>query len=141
MSKENMISVSFKEGMQLTGHPLVNIVSELTNKNYLFIVDTGASTSYIFPNLFISESMELSPDSGKNICYGLDGNPMESCLINMTFLLEQGKFSHDMFLLETMDTVNTVKETFGIEIHGLLGLDFLVQNKLILDYSSNTLHN
>lgn len=87
---------------------------------------------------FVYEHLKSSftPTSEMNIVMGIDGDKKETMQIeaNLSF---GGQDSKALFsVIDTDKAVAQIQSETGIQIHGILGIPFLIDNKWILDFNN-----
>ncbi len=129
-------NVSFKEAMELLELPVVTL--NVNNNKLKFIIDTGCTTSCI--NESIVKSLNIETKNIGNTHYGIDGNKVALNTCTIDFKLKNKNYSFD-FNTANMDKVFTyIKESEGVQIHGLLGSDFLDKYNYVVDYKDYSLY-
>jgi hypothetical protein len=86
-----------------------------------FLVDCGSDMSYIY-----FEPLGLEKTGEFDSFYSYDGriSPTEKCVYN-----------RDVFhLCDKPGVIRHVEEDTGVDIAGVVGLDFLIRNKIVLDF-------
>lgn len=65
---------------------------------------------------------------------GIDGSTNNVCQVKGTIAFE-GKQSEAIFsVVDATEVVSRVQKESGIQVHGILGIPFLVENKWIFDF-------
>lgn len=115
------------------GLPLIITSSKPT---LCFLIDTGASHNVLFS--FVYAELQhlfsaIEPKSNTTIM-GIDGSTNNVCHVKGTIAFE-GKQSEAMFsVMDATEAISRVQKESGIQVHGILGIPFLVENKWILDF-------
>ena len=127
-----MIKYSLKRGIERAGLPLVVTSSK---PHLCFLIDTGATQNIIFSFVqeYISSSCTILENSAKVM--GIDGMAKGAMQIEATVAFDEKECPVIFTILEANDAVKQVQEESGIQIHGILGIPFLVNNKWILDFN------
>lgn len=104
--------------------------------NLCFLVDTGSTHNILFG--FVYEHLKSSCTATKenNIVMGIDGekNKVIQIEISLSF---GGKNSKALFsIIDTNKAVPQIQSETGIQIHGILGIPFLIGHKWILDFNN-----
>lgn len=138
-AKNNGAKISFKSTLRLVGIPIVTL--ENNNKQYNFILDTGATTSLI-NNSVLNELTNKSTVDGEDLISGLDPSVgYKASRFNIEFKIVNEKFKHQFSALNLNDTFGDLQQDTGIIVHGLLGSDFFKDKKYILDYNEHLLYH
>ena len=132
--------VSFRDTLRKAGIPIITFKQHNLDLN--FIIDTGATTSLINDScLNFIKDKELFVNRN-DIVSGLDPTVEYSTKRYLIPIELNGELLQTEF--NSMDlnaTFDSLKEESGIEVHGLLGSDFLEQNKYVLDYNRKTIYH
>lgn len=116
------------------GLPLIITSSKPT---LCFLIDTGASHNMLF--FFVYAELQhlfsaLEPKNNTAIM-GINGSTKKVGQVKGTLAFE-GKQSEVKFsVMDATEAIYRVQKESGIQIHGILGIPFLVGNKWILDFS------
>ena len=122
-------------GLQKAGLPL--IISE--NNNLCFLLDTGATHNVIFNYVYEHFKKEFKRLDGNQSIMGIEGIYQETPIIEATFNFEGVDYTSSFSVLEASDAMQQVQKETGIQIHGILGVQFLLENKWILDFKKLTI--
>lgn len=132
------ISLPFtiKELEKSSFHPLVE--AELDGKIVNLIIDTGASRT-VFNKNIVAGFPIISIDNEEPFAAGINAERMSIEQIKIDFIKIGGASFYDMIVFSTnLDAIsNLYEEMAGIRIEGLLGCDFLIQYKAVLDFNKN----
>lgn len=125
-------SVSFKESLQLTGLPIITLMSN--NRNFNFLLDSGSKFNVI--NLSELKFTEHKMLEDNHYAHGIDGNMTECkcCDINLNY--NNLKFNQTFDVIELDKAFNIIKNNSGVTIHGILGNDFFIKYKYVLDFEN-----
>lgn len=124
-------------GLQKTGLPL--IVTTCTDdagtvRNMCFLIDTGSTNNILFS--FVYEHFQKSFKSldEQGSVMGFEGQQHETPQIETTFNIEGQSYTSIFSVLDVSDGMKYVQEESGVQIHGVLGIHFLVDNEWIIDF-------
>ena len=130
---KNYKKISFKETMDLLNIPIITFTCNKKKLHFLF--DSGSSYSHISPEA-ISYVGKKSENVGKNIqTIGAGGtlNNNKHCLLKLNYNGEV--YDSDFIVTEQLaQQLESIKKDFNIEIHGLLGGDFLSKYDYVMDF-------
>lgn len=122
--------ISFKESLDLTNLPIVSFKNNDVTLN--FLLDTGSDSAYI--NKSILPQLDYEFTDSKTQMFGIDGNFVENEICSMIISYKDYKFE-SRFNVHDMDApFNQIKESTGVQIHGILGSNFFRRYKYILDF-------
>lgn len=121
-------------GLQKVGLPLILTSGKL--KNICFLIDTGATHNCLFDFVYehFKEEFKLLEDSSGVM--GIEGHYKECPTIKATFNFEEKDYTSVFVVLDASDAVKQVQKESGIQIHGVLGIQFLIENKWIIDFEN-----
>ena len=123
-------------GLQNTGLPLIMTSGKL--KNLCFLIDTGSTHNTLFD--FVYEHFRELLDSSCRTM-GIEGHYKETPVIEATFNFEGVDYTSTFAVLDATDAIAQVQEETGVQIHGVLGIEFLIENKWIIDFEKLTINN
>lgn len=139
---DNKKSYPLNYGLSNTGLPLIAV--EMEGNNLCFLVDTGATLNLldkrVYEHLNKNKVQESKPvDSITN--FGIDGVETKAPRVEQIFKFENGLFKTKFTIFDTSTAFNKVEEESGIQIHGIIGNEFLLENEWILDYQKLAIYN
>ena len=123
-------------GLQKTGLPL--IISG--THNLCFLIDTGATHNVIFDYVYEHFKEEFKRLDGNQSIMGIEGNYQETPIIEATFNFEGVDYSSSFSVLDASSAMKQVQQETGVQIHGILSTNFLIENKWILDFDKLTIN-
>lgn len=132
---KNLIKMDFPLHYSLSrvGLPLIVTSSKPT---LCFLIDTGATHNVLFSFVY-AELQHLFSVLGLNnetSLMGIDGSTKHVSQVRGTIAFE-GKQSDVTFsVVDAEEVISMVQNESGIQIHGILGMPFLIENKWILDF-------
>lgn len=134
--KENsLIRLSFADKFGRLKLPIVSLVNNGAVFN--FLIDSGATYS-IIDTPFL-EQMKYKKLEAEGSAYGVDGNkvPVNYARIELTY--DDYKFV-DEFQIIRVNAFDNIKETEGITVAGILGVEFLERYNFIIDFNDLIIH-
>lgn len=123
--------ISFREAMDLAELPVVTFYQGTEKFN--FLLDTGSNHSHI--SVEAAERIKGVPMVGSENVQGVGGAIAVDRAVNAT--IEYKSKSYEVLLLvgeHLSDTFRAIKETTGVQVHGILGSGFLSDNRYVLDF-------
>lgn len=123
--------MSFREAMDLAELPVVTFYQGTEKFN--FLLDTGSNHSHI--SVEAAERIKGVPMVGSENVQGVGGAMAVDRAVNAT--IEYKSKSYEVLLLvgeHLSDTFRAIKETTGVQVHGILGSSFLSDNRYVLDF-------
>ena len=122
--------IDFSAGFNLTDLPVVTFTQGDEKLN--FLLDTGSNKSLI--NSSVVKKLQHVMLKSDSTMFGVDGNytKVETAVISIFYNGEE--YAND-FMISNLDKPFTnIKKESGVTIHGILGNNFFVRNKSILNF-------
>lgn len=131
ISKEKS-KISIKESIDLVQIPVLTFQDGDTKLN--FILDSGSSHSHI------SRSAEkIITGTPVNVDYSYTtsmGSDAVSEMVETTLKYKSEEFKVKLFINEGLNSsFEGIKKESGVQLHGILGADFLKEHKYVLDFA------
>ena len=117
-------------GLQKAGLP---VIISGTN-NLCFLIDTGATHNVIFNYVYEHFKKEFKRLDGNQSIMGIEGIYQETPIIEATFNFEGRDYTSTFSVLDASEAIQQVQDETGIQIHGVLVIQFLIENKWIIDF-------
>ena len=127
------IYYSLYHGLNQTKLPI--IVVEIEDKYLCFILDTGSTCSLIDSNV-VEYFKDIVEPVGDYCISGIDGTKHEVDVITLPFNFEGHTYKSKFCVKPLLDAFKGIEEESGIQIHGLLGTDFLIEQKWIINFKT-----
>lgn len=124
-------AMSFREAMDLAELPVVTFYQG--KEKFNFLLDTGSNHSHI--SVETEERIKGVSMTGSENVQGVGGAMAVDRAINAT--IKYKSKSYEVLLLvgeHLSDTFKVIKETTGVQVHGILGSGFLSDNRYVLDF-------
>lgn len=122
-------------GLQKTGLPLIITSGKL--KNLCFLIDTGSTHNILFSYVYEHFSDEFKILNNTQNIMGIEGEYKETPIIEGTFNFEGKDYTSTFSVFNTTNAVVQVEEETGVQIHGILGIQFLIENKWVINFDKN----
>jgi hypothetical protein len=122
--------ISFKEAMDLAELPIVTFYNEGAKFN--FILDSGASLSVI--NSGIIDSFPHTKSDYSGTLFGMEGNKVDVSYVEASIKHKDTTYDEVFQVVDMSAPFGTLKEDFGVNVHGILGNSFFKKYKYILDF-------
>lgn len=124
--------ISLKESLDLAEIPIVTFIEGDTKLN--FLLDTGSSDSHIS-----TSAAKLCKASAVDTDYTFttgSGSGNAGKVLNTILKYKNESFTVNLYVSEGLDTsFEAVKSNCGVQLHGILGSDFLRKHKYIMDFA------
>ncbi len=132
--KRERNKMSFMEAFNLTEMTIVTLFNNGHKLN--FLLDTGSNNAYISKSASQIEglSYEVIPTQGTNVT-GSVGQCSCTEAIRISLTYKDYTYNTDLFVLDTLDeSFKSIKESDGVQLHGILGTLFLQKHNFVLDF-------
>lgn len=133
MSNKLEFPISF--GLQKIGLPLIITSGKL--KNLCFLIDTGSTHNILFSYVYEHFSDEFKILNNTQTIMGIEGEYKETPIIEGTFNFEGKDYTSTFSVFNATNAVVQVEEETGVQIHGILGIQFLIENKWVINFDKN----
>lgn len=118
--------------------PLVPV--EVKDKYLSFILDTGSTCSLIDSNV-VEYFKDIVEPVGDYYINGIEGTKHKVEMITLPFTFEGQTYKPKFCVKPLLNAFKGIEDESGIQIHGLLGTDFLLENKWIIDFKECCIYN
>lgn len=119
-------------GLQKVGLPLILTSGKL--KNLCFLIDTGSTHNSLFDFVYNHFKDEFKILGGTQSIMGIEGHYKETSTIEATFNFEGKDYTSIFCVLDASEAIKQVQTETGVQIHGVLGVQFLMENGWTLDF-------
>lgn len=124
--------ISIKEAMDLAQVPVITLYDGDMKLN--FLLDSGSSHSHISSS--IAKQLVGTPVETNYSYTNSTGSDIISKMIESVLKYKNKEFKVNLFVNEGLDTsFEDVKKECGVQLHGILGSDFLKEHKYVLDFA------
>ena len=125
---------SIAAGIQNLSMPLLNV--KIANMKLTFLIDTGATHNVIAS--FVYEQMRDAFVflNDKNKIMGVEGNSKETPVVEAHVIIAETSMQTKFSVVNMNDTIIQLQDETGLQLHGLLGIPFLMDNNCILNFSN-----
>ena len=130
MKKEDVLFCSLNYGLDKVKLPIIPI--EIKGKYLCFIIDTGSTCSLIDSNV-IEYFKDIATPVGDYNISGIDGIKHKVDVVTLPFTFESRSYSPKFCVKPLLEAFKDIETESGIQVHGLLGTDFLMENRWIID--------
>lgn len=123
-------------GLNKTKPPIIPV--EIGSKYLCFIIDTGSTCSLIDSNVVEYFKDIVTPVDDYYIS-GIDGIKQKVDVVILPFSFEERLYKPKFCVKPLFEAFKDIEVESGIQVHGLLGTDFLLENKWIVDFNELTI--
>ena len=102
-----------------------------------FLIDTGASHNVLFSFVYaeLQHLLYALEIPNNTTIMGIDGSTSNVSQVKGEITFEEKQSEVKFYVMDATEAISRVQKESGIQIHGILGIPFLVENKWILDFS------
>lgn len=124
-------------GLNMARLPL--IVVDVEGNKLCFLLDTGSTHNLIESNV-ASYFSSIIEKKGEQVLLGIEGNKMLTEIVSMPFKFEGKSFLASFCSKPLLDSFSSIEAESGIQIHGIIGTEFMMENQWIIDFELNVVH-
>lgn len=122
---------SLNYGLNKSQLPIIPV--EVERKHLCFILDTGSTCSLI-DSTVVEYFKDIVEPVGDYFISGIEGTKHKVDIIILPFNFEGQIYKPKFCVIPLLDAFSSIEQESGIQIHGLLGTDFLLDNQWIIDF-------
>ena len=128
---------SLAKGLDNLRMPLLR--AKVNDVELMFIIDTGAThntiASFVYEQLIGGFTLL---NKGHQVM-GIDGNYKDTPIVESTLYFIDTPIRAEFSVVDMNDAIMHIQNEVGLQIHGFLGIPFLVENKCVLDFEKKTI--
>ena len=115
------------------------VIAKINGYDLTFDIDTGSSRNIIFDYVYeaLKDSFE-NTDKTLDV-FGIDGNYQKSSIASTDLYFDDVAHKTEFQIVNAMEAVNNIQKTFGVQLHGILGVQFLKDNNCVIDFVNKTI--
>lgn len=110
------------------------ILVDVKGEYLCFILDTGSTCSLI-DSTVVEYFKDIVEPVGDYFISGIEGTKHKVDMIILPFNFEGQIYKPKFCVKPLLDAFSCIEQESGIQIHGLIGTDFLLENKWIIDFN------
>lgn len=115
------------------GLPLIVTSSK---PNLCFLIDTGATQNIVFSYVYEEIPQYFSALQDTYCIMGIEGTQQEVSQVETSISFDNMESRVTFSVMDANAAILQIQKESGIQIHGILGIPFLTQNKWILDFNN-----
>lgn len=126
--------LSFYESMKLCNLPIITM--KVGGEDINFLLDTGSMESIMDKRVLELFNLPYTPHDKTFDMYGVTGNTISvpSVLINLEY--KDNIYEGHFMVKDLGDSMDMVKQEYGVRIHGVLGAKFFDKYSYVLDFAN-----
>lgn len=119
-------------GLEKIGLPL--ILTSGRKKNVCFLIDTGSTHNTLFSFVYehFKDDFRIIEENQETM--GIESRFQESITVEGTFNFEGTEYTSTFAVVKANDRITQLQEDTGVQLHGILGIHFLIENKWKIDF-------
>lgn len=119
-------------GLEKIGLPL--ILTSGRKKNVCFLIDTGSTQNTLFSFVYehFKDDFRIKEENQETM--GIEGRFQESTTVEGTFNFEGTEYTSTFAVVKANDMITQLQEDTGVQLHGILGIPFLMENNWKIDF-------
>lgn len=119
-------------GLEKTGMPL--ILTSGKKKNVCFLIDTSSTCNILFSFVYehFKDEFHFIEENKKTM--GLKCSFQECATVEGTFNFDGTEYTSTFEVVKANDAIVKIQEETGVQLHGILGIPFLMENKWKIDF-------
>lgn len=123
---------SLNFGLEKTGMPL--ILTSGKKKNVCFLIDTGSTYNTLFSFVYehFKDDFRIIEEDQKTM--GIESRFQDSTTVEGTFNFDGTEYTSTFAVVKANDAIAKIQEETGVQLHGILGIPFLMENKWKIDF-------
>lgn len=114
------------------------IIVEVKEKFLCLILDTGSTCSLI-DSTVVEYFKDIVEPVGDYCISGIEGTKHKVDMVILPFTFEGQIYKPKFCVKPLLDAFKGIEDESGIQVHGLIGTDFLLENQWIVDFRTLTL--
>ncbi len=115
------------------GLPLIVTSSK---PNLCFLIDTGATHNIVFSYVYEEIPQYFSALQDTSCLMGIEGTQQRTNKVEATISFDDKESRVTFSVMDANAAILQIQKESGVQIHGILGIPFLTQNKWILDFNN-----
>lgn len=131
-------NISLYYGLKKVGLPLIAV--EINQQNLCFLLDTGSNKNLLDQKVYEYFKEEIEAVGSGDI-FGLDGDKFATTIIKLSFNFENHSYTTNFNVFDSKDSFATIEKESDIQIHGILGNEFFIENEWVIDFEKLTLYS
>lgn len=129
------MKVPIEYSLNKLGLPLIATSSK---PNLCFLIDTGATHNIVFSYVYEEFPQYFSALQDTLHLMGIEGTQQKVNQVEASISFDNKESRVTFSVVDANAAILQIQKESGIQIHGILGIPFLTQNKWILDFKNLT---
>lgn len=129
------MNIPIEYSLTKLGLPLIVTSSK---PNFCFLIDTGATHNIVFSYVYEEIPQYFSALQVTSCLMGIGGTLHKTNQVEATISFDDKESRVIFSVMDANSAILQIQKESGVQIHGILGVPFLTQNKWILDFNTLT---
>ena len=110
------------------------ILTSGKKKNVCFLIDTGSTHNTLFSFVYehFKDDFRIIEENQKTM--GIESRFQDSTTVEGTFNFGGTEYTSTFAVVKANDAIAKIQEETGVQLHGILGIPFLMENKWKIDF-------
>ena len=131
------MEISLKNSIEAVRMTLLN--ANVGNCQLTFDIDTGSTENIVFDFVANQLSDVFKPIEGSSKVFGIDGNYKENPCVEAELSIGDKSFKVRFNAVNADQTVINLQNDYGFQLHGILGIPFLLDNHCVINFNNKTI--
>lgn len=127
------MNIPIEYSLTKLGLPLIVTSSK---PNLCFLIDTGATHNIVFSYVYEEIPQYFSILQDISCIMGIEGTQQKVSQVEASISFDNRESRVTFSVMDANAAILQIQKESGIQIHGILGIPFLTQNKWILDFNN-----
>jgi len=128
---------SLKDTIEKLGMTLISV--DVKGFKLTLDIDTGSTENVVFDYVVNQLGDVFKPIEGSTKVFGIEGDYKENPLVEAELYIGEQRFKTQFDVINADQTVINLQNDFGFQLHGILGVPFLVDNGCVIDFKKKIL--
>ncbi len=129
---KNYISYPISYGLNKIGLPLI-VVDVGEDESLCFLLDTGSTQNMLEYKVIQYFARDITL-LGETTIMGMEGIRKKVLTLMFSFNVQGKEYNTEFCMFEENQSFLSMQENLGSPVHGILGSNFFIENKWIIDY-------
>lgn len=115
------------------------VTAKINGYDLTFDIDTGSTHNIIFD--FVYKALQDNFDNTDKTLnvFGIDGKKQKSSVASTDLYFDDVAHKTEFQIINANKAVNNIQKAFGVQLHGILEVQFLKDNNCVIDFANKTI--
>lgn len=134
MDEKKVVTFDFKQAIEQLQMPL--IFTSANPAGMCFLIDTGSTHNVLCDYVYEALKDQITDSDEKFNFFGVEGQKRIVNRASMTLNICNQDYDACFNIANLSGSFEEIEKQCGIQLHGIIGIDFLVKNKWTLDFAT-----